>query len=202
MKNILYLLTLVLFVSSCSTAYKAAQTPDDLYYSPVPEVSSSKKVEKDDYYVSTEERQIRMRAYDYRWRYIDDRYDYDYRYNPYAYGYNYGYYYNPFYYNYPVYFPGVLVSNPKNNTPRMTNLGSYMNTSTKVVDVKTGKVNTYSTYRKYNTSNSDLETRRPVYNNNNSYNNNSSQGNNRSYSPSSSSSSGGGTPFIRNSRGN
>lgn len=208
--------------SSCSTAYKTGQTPDDVYYSPVSErVVKTEKRQKVEESFDPEQRQIRMQAYDTRWRNLDERYDYDSRYNPYTYGYNYGYYYNPYYYNYPVYSnsysSNYVFVNPKNSAPRMTNLSSYNNTNvSSSINPKTGEVFTTNTYRKYNNSNTNENGRitiLPTYNNNN---NNNSNNNTRTYNPSSSSSTStsssssssssssgnsGGTTIPRNGRG-
>lgn len=216
--TLLFTLLTAIVLSSCSTAYKTGQTPDDVYYSPVSEREVKKeKQQNDEASVDPEQRQIRMQAYDYRWRNLDERYDYDSRYNPYSYGYNYGYYYNPFYYNYPVYSnyncPNYVFVNPKNSAPRTTNLSSYNNTNTvTTVNPKTGTSVTNSTYRKYNNSN-EGSTRRTIFPSSNSNsNNNNSSNNTRTYSPSSSSSSSsssgsssssnsGGSSVPRNGRG-
>ncbi len=71
-------------LSSCSTAFKAGQTPDDVYYSPGREIASAKeeevqKKENEQYqeYVSSmDDRYLRMKvANRYRWGMIDN-YDY------------------------------------------------------------------------------------------------------------------------------
>ncbi len=109
----------VVALSSCSSAYKTGQTPDDLYFSPV-------KAQVQDEYVSTprqndrlyqgsdeyyEDRFLRMRAGNpYRWSYLDDYYfSSPYGYNAFRYsdpwGWNspwnnywsWNYYYNPYY---------------------------------------------------------------------------------------------------------
>ncbi len=215
-KILLFVLSAAAF-SSCSTAYKSGQTPDDVYYSParVIEEDTHQDRQKDQVKRETyKDRQIQMAVYDRRWRDFDD--DYDYRYDPYHYGYSYGYYYNPYYCYYPVYITNVAISNPKNTVPRMTNLGSYNNTTYAVRNTKTmGSGNMY-TPRTYNNNNNSyirriLTSPTPVSsssNNNNSYqpaDNNSN--NTRSYTPSSSSSSSGssssgssGTPVSRPSR--
>lgn len=150
MKTILYILSIILFVS-CTTAYKSGQTPDDIYYSkPRTVVENNLNVHTDNVY---EERQIRMAAYDYRWRTLNDRYDYNYNYSPYNYGYNYGYYFNPYYYPFPVYANNGVFVNPKNTTIRTTNLNAYNNTiSTYTATKGSGNVRT-TTVRGYNNSN-------------------------------------------------
>lgn len=221
MKNLTILsIICAVILSSCSTMYQSGQTPDDVYYSPVREKQVYARTENNnnDYnyqpYNNYETRQIRMNAYDPRWRYLDSYYNYDYSYNPYTYGYNYGYYYNPYYYNYPVYIKGGAVYNPRNTTPRTANLGSYYNKSVQVVNSSSSRGYTNS-FKNYNNSNSNNNSR----NNNNynkryqntetrTYNNNNVD---RSYNPSSSSSSSSrststpsssGSSVPRNSRGN
>ena len=202
-------------ISSCSTAYKSGQTPDDVYYSPVRTVEEDTHQERQKDQVRKEsyrDREIQMAVYDRRWRDFDD--DYDYRYDPYHYGYSYGYYYNPYYCHYPVYITNVVIVNPKNTVPRMTNLGSYNNTSYSIVNTKSGTGNWVNNPRPYNNSNNNsnyirriLTSPLPDNNSNNNSTRPSSDNNSRSYSPSSGSSSSGsssggsGTPVARPGRG-
>jgi hypothetical protein len=179
-------------IASCSTAYKSGQTPDDLYYSPVRVVEE--KVEKKDEvrrntrYDNYEDRAIIMRTRDRRWRDLDDYYDYNCYYDPYRYGYNHGYYYNPYYYNRPVFLPGYVIVNPKNNTPRMTNLGSYNSSTLVVSDTKSGETQWIRTNRAYNNSNNSGSFIRriitPSDNNTNNSRTYSNDNNSRTYSPS------------------
>jgi hypothetical protein len=200
-------------ISSCSTAYKSGQTPDDVYYSPVRNVEEDSRVEAkkepEKAYVYND-RQIRMATYDRRWRDFDD--DYNCHYDPYHYGYNYGYYYNPYYYPSPVYISGVKFTNPKNTVPRMTNLGSYNYSNMVVVNPKTGSTRRIMSERPYNNrNNSDNFIRRiitPTDNSNNTNSNSTNTENNtRTYTPSSnnsssnSSSGSSGTPVSRPKRG-
>lgn len=78
---------------------------DDVYYSPARNINTYENRQEDVVrYADPDERMIRMRAYDPRWRYLDYDYNYyGYQYSPYYYGYNSGYYYNPYYYPVPVY---------------------------------------------------------------------------------------------------
>ena len=191
MKNILLLLNIITF-ASCSAVYKSGQTPDDLYYSKprAVVVENTNRYEKlDNVY---EERQIRMAAYDYRWRSLDDRYDYNYSYNPYNYGYNYGYYYNPYYCSYPVYGQSAVFVNPKNTTIRKTNLASYSNTISSYTPSKSSSSSRTISVRGYNNSNNQTyqtpryDTR--TYNENRSYTpstNNNNSSNNGSSAPAS-----------------
>ena len=138
MKQFITLLVLsAVVLSSCTTAYKTGQTPDDVYYSPVRpsaeyvQVEEKKEEERpvqysEDYY---EDRFLRMRIEDrYRWSTLDDYY---FR-NAYAYN-SFGNYfslnspwnsywawnchYNPYYGGIP-YYPGrVITKNPINYNP-------------------------------------------------------------------------------------
>lgn len=195
MKNKIILIALgsAFAFGSCTSAYKSTQTPDDVYYSPLRD-DTERKSEKEEEYITREDRQIRIGTRNPRWRYDND---WDYRYDPYRYGYQYGYYYNPYYYPYPVY-SGFTVKDPRNNTPRTTNLSSYQPQTVTTRDPKTGQVTTIRT-RTYNQSNSRGETRRVIrYNDDRS-----TTPNNRTYSPSSGGTrpsgggGGGSTPVVR-----
>ena len=135
-------------LSSCSSAYKVTQTPDDVYYSPgtdgfVPTPPVAPQTDNDP--------TVLMSIRDPRWRDFDD----DYSYTPYAYGYNADYYYNPYYCSYPVYNPVVIApANPVNTTPRMTNLSAYKsgyNNSNQAI--KQDKLNTQQQQKIYNNNN-------------------------------------------------
>ena len=190
--------------SSCTTLYKSGQTPDDVYYSPVRTYGEERQDKQEDQRdevktYSHEDRTIRLGITDPRWRNFDN----DYRYSPYYYGFNYGYYYNPYFWPYPVFSPSFTgVSNPKNTTPRMVNLGGYNTTGTvkTYTSSKTGTV----PVRAYNNSNSGTrgsavgnvirQIITPASTNNNNYNNTNnsntnSSNNTRSYTPAASSSS-------------
>ncbi len=119
MKHVLLLSVIGIgLLSSCSTAFKAGQTPDDVYYSPGREMASVAKEEEiqkqqtEEYqaYVSSlDDRYLRMKiANRYRWSAIDDysywydsRYDFS-VYNPYHYYTN----LNPYAYWNPYLSPG------------------------------------------------------------------------------------------------
>jgi hypothetical protein len=204
-RQILLLAITAAALSSCTTAYKTGQTPDDVYFSPIKPQDEYVRVEEkqeyrndDSYY---DDRYLRMKVHNRtQWNYLDDWYSYDrygYRvnsyygsyYNPYT---SWNYYYNPYCHNNVIaYHPGqisVVQNVPK---PRNFNLASYTNTN-------------------YNNTNSSINmnsykpgSSRPVYNNsNNGFSNTLKQiftgGNNnssnssyspptRSYTPSSSS---------------
>src|SRR4051794_16806071 len=104
-----------ILLASCSSAYRQAQTPDDVYYSPAKEkektyASVNDKSQSDnyahrnnsnyeDYTSSSEDAYLRMKIQDrYRWSALDD---YDYWYSPnYAFNNYYGYNsFNPFLFN-------------------------------------------------------------------------------------------------------
>jgi hypothetical protein len=83
MKNSLLftLLGLGLFVTSCSTAYKSDQTPDDVYYSPGRPAAEKVDIVKDqtqrdqyeNYVNNTDEQFLRMKVGNYyRWNMLDD----------------------------------------------------------------------------------------------------------------------------------
>ncbi len=186
-----YILAMSLY--SCSNNYKITQTPDDVYYSPArlldEDVINSKKESSP----SNDDRVIIMSNYDRRWRNFND--DYNYAYDPYHYGYNYGYYYNPYYYPFPVYLNGISPANPKNTTPRTTNLSSYTFHNTATANPKSGPIQFPKPGRNYNNSN---------YDNNREIltpNRNSSSSDTRTYSPSSNSGGSSGSSIVRPAKG-
>lgn len=214
-RQILLLAITAAALSSCTTAYKTGQTPDDVYFSPAKPQDEYVRVKdqqqeeeyryNDNYY---DDRYLRMKVQNRtRWDYLNDWYAYD-RYS-HRFNYDYGsFYYNPYtswnYYNNPycrnniiAYHPGTVSIAQNVPKPRTFNLNSYTNTN-------------------YNNANSNFRMNsykpvtngRPVYNNRNSNsngfsntvkqiftggNNNSSNSNSstptRTYTPSSSSSS-------------
>ncbi|MBS1633006.1 MAG: hypothetical protein JST10_10585 [Bacteroidetes bacterium] len=168
-RSILFLsiITVTIAFSSCSTAYKTGQTPDDVYFSSaaphdeyvrVNSYQDDQKYYGDDYY---DNRYLRMKVRNPHlwsplndWYYYGDRYNYGYSYynnydlylgynpwNSYSYWNN---YYNPYYYNY-------VVINPKiTNTytaPRTTNLNTF--NSRKLLEPN---INNSKTTRKFNTT--------------------------------------------------
>ena len=189
--------------SSCSTAYKSGQTPDDVYYSPVRVVderkdNDRKKEETRPAENTVDNNRIMMTIRDRRWREFDEDYNYSYNCSPYHYCYStynsYGYYYNPYYYSKPLYYPRVAPA-PVNTTPRMVNLNTYKNYSTTTVtDPKTGATTSQTTSRQYNNSNNGSKLGnilREVFTPSaNTHTNSPSTNSTRTYTPSSSSSSG------------
>ncbi|MEP6617225.1 MAG: hypothetical protein ABJA57_11625 [Ginsengibacter sp.] len=126
--------------SSCSTAYKTAQTPDDVYFSPAPpraeyvntENKENKKVnEGGNVYQNTDDIVIGRNIHNRRWR----------RYHSYDYGYGSPYGYYP-YGNAPVYVDPKTGKTVKYSGPRKVNLGTYTapasTTPSSVIGSKTG----------------------------------------------------------------
>ena len=129
--------------SSCSTAYKTGQTPDDVYYSPGREAEAYVNVDNNDEqryrgedryrnndYINPDDRWLRMRVRNRsRWSAFDDYAYNDWRYN--SWNYNSYYSYSPFntyspfnsywsnyyYWNsyYNPYGTRIIVVNPKTN---------------------------------------------------------------------------------------
>jgi len=218
MKQYILILAVVAAVfTSCTTAYKTGQTPDDVYYSPVRPQDEYVRVEKqednsyrptDDYY---EDRFLRMRTQDrYRWSALDDYYFYNtYAYN--AYG-NYhswnspwnsywawNNYYNPYCGGIPYYYPGtIIIKNPKIFTPPSKAL-VFNPSSYNTGNVKTSARNLSNSYNgnRYNNNNRNSNStlgsslKKVFSGSSESYSpsSNSSSTPSRSYSPSSSSSS-------------
>ena len=184
-------------ISSCSTAYKTGQTPDDVYYSPVRVVEVKEKQNDDRNQVRYQKREddyeITMGIRDYRWR--DFRDDYSYSYSPYNYAtcntYNYGYYYNPYYYPWAIYTSKLTYQAPVNTTPRMVNLNAYNGYNRRVASGKTTGTVTWANpstqYNNSNRSSNRSEAREYILPRSN---NSSSQTNDtRTYTPSSNNSS-------------
>lgn len=202
-KTLLLVLSVAAF-SSCSTAYKSGQTPDDVYYSPVRVVDEKQNNDRDEQaqvsYKPSEDYEITMSIRDRRWR--DFRDDYDYSYSPYYYAscrsYNYGYYYNPYYYPWAIYTGKLTYSAPVNTSPRMVNLNAYNGYNSKVAAGKTsGNITWSNPSTRYNNnnssrasgeSNSNGRTRLVIFPRSNT--SSSSSNDTRTYSPSSSSGSG------------
>lgn len=159
-------------ISSCTTAYKTGQTPDDVYYSPARPQEEYVRVDDrddrnyrydDEYY---DDRYLRMKVRNRnRWNDLNDWYYYD-RYS-YSYNYYYGSWNNPYnswhYYNNPyycccnthVYVPKGPI-NYNIAKPRNFSLSGYTNTnnnnSNAGINVKAPRTGTS----------------RPVFNNSNS----------------------------------
>ena len=206
-QQILHLAITALVLSSCTTAYKTGQTPDDVYFSQAKPQDEYVQVdrEKDRYRYNSDEyyddRYLRMKVQNRtRWDYLDDWYAYD-RYG-YRYNYYYGSYFNPYTswnYYYNPYCPSTVVavnskvpaSQTSYEKPRNFNLNSYTNNNyytvnnvTKGMSSKPGSVSR----QVYNNSNNNglSNTLNQIFSNGN--NNNSYSAPTRSYNPSSGSS--------------
>ena len=189
-KTLLLALSVAAF-SSCSTAYKTGQTPDDVYYSPARIIEKENRSEKQEQvnYNRKDDYEITMSIRDRRWR--DFRDDYEYKNSPYNYTVCncncYGYYYNPYYYPWAIYTTRLYTA-PVNTTPRMVNLNAYNGYNTKVATGKTNGTVTWSNpSTQYNNSNRSAdrsETRRIIFPRNNN-NSSSSSNETRTYTPSS-----------------
>ena len=216
------LLTLLLAISavgisSCTTAYRTGQTPDDVYYSPTRPQDEYVRVKDyddrydyaDDYY---DDRYLRMKVQNHnRWNYLDDWYLYD-RYS-YRYNYYYGSYYNPYtswnyYYNpycpntaivYNPKIPNMVATSEQITKPRNFNLLSYTNTAYNYGNnnrnsVSQGIKKPFTSSSSYNNRNNGLSNSlRSIFSNSNgnSRNNSSYSPPTRSYNPTNNSSSSG-----------
>ena len=202
---ILLLAVFTAVLSSCSTAYKTGQTPDDVYYSsarPQQENDQVQQKDKKDNTYSDEyysDRYLMMKVRNrYRWNDLDDWYNYD----RYSYGYNYyygsynnpynswNYYYNPYccchnnsIYNYPKVASIRPIVKPHN-----FNLGGYTNTTYNNTNSGASGKRVYNNSN--NNSNSSGKTIRTIFERiNNNSSSSSSSSSSRTYTPSSSSSS-------------
>ena len=154
-KFLLMALSVAVF-SSCSTAYKTGQTPDDVYYSPVKPVAEKKYTEREeDRRRVNNDYEITMSIRDQRWRNFRDDYNFDN--SPYNYCYcncnSLGFYYNPYYYPWAIYTPMPVYTARVNTTPRMVNLNAYNGYNSKVARGKTNNTLTFSNPSQYNNSN-------------------------------------------------
>ena len=148
--NLLLIFVLIITISSCSTAYRVTQTPDDVYYSPVHLQYDSVRTNRDKYkesdntvYENSEDREIRRRVHNRRYKRYDDRYDYPYWSNyPYANNYPNGN-------TNPVYADPKYGTPPTQSQPRKTNLGAYKPNATtdssRTYDPKSGNQNAGTT---------------------------------------------------------
>lgn len=137
--KLLPILFIAAFFTGCSTAYKSGQTPDDVYFSPARhdyDRDSARLEKRQDNTVYNEnrtvydnnpyeDRVIRRRINNRRYRRYDDRYNYPYGYN-----------------QYPVYSDVKTNNQSTTSQPRKTNLGVYTNPSTNTTtDNKTAQTN-------------------------------------------------------------
>lgn len=219
MKSAILLLALSAIVfSSCTTAYKSGQTPDDVYYSPArmqdEYVETENRNERkyrnsDDYY---EDRYLRMKVQNHnRWNDLDDWYGSERRYRYTVFN-NYGLYNNPWnphtYWNSnynPYYTQCFIGSNIKTvayTKPRTFNLNTYTPTTTnnQPSSNKYRNTNTYTESRNSNSNSGNAL--RDIFNGNNSssgskVNTSSNSGNSNNSSGSTSSGSSGSTAPVR-----
>lgn len=214
MKSSILLLALsVAAFSSCTTAYKSGQTPDDVYYSAAKQQEEYVQTEKEDdrqykyddqYY---NDRYLRMKVHNRtRWSELNDWYYYD-KYS-YVSNYYWGSYNNPYnswnyYYNpYCCCHNSVAVINTKIPAAppvikRNFSIAGYTQTN-------------YNNSNKTPSTNTPVRTNtKPAYNNSNSlsdkiktiFTNDNSGNSNRTYTPSSTSTSGGNNNSGGNSGG-
>lgn len=158
-------------ISSCTTAYKTGQTPDDVYFSPARPQDEYVRVDQEDEYRYNDEyyddRYLRMKVRNRsRWDDLNDWYYYD-RYS-YMYNYYYGTWYNPYnswhYYHNPYCHTGYnyIILNPK-----------YPQTHTTITRPRSFSLNSYTNNNISNTNTGDIKlnrtgiTSRPVFNNSN-----------------------------------
>lgn len=214
-RQILLLAITAAALSSCTTAYKTGQTPDDVYFSPTrPQDEYVRVKEKEDnayrydeeYY---DDRYLRMKVHNRsQWSSLDDWYSYDrygYRlnsyygtyYNPYT---SWNYHYNPYCQNnviaYHPGYPGQTSVVQNVSRPRAFNLATY--TGSTYNNANNSVKNSYKTgianpvYNNKNSNNGFSNTLKQIFNsgtNINSSSNSSYSSPSRSYTPSSSSSS-------------
>jgi len=170
MKTTILLLAVSLAAfSSCTTAYKTGQTPDDVYYSPARPQQNNDDEDNDEEYARIEknddrqyrsndeyydDRYLRMKVQNRsRWSELDDWYFNDYRYRRY-YSYSNNYcccnsswiahswwnsYYNPYYNNYVIINPKTTFAYSR---PRTFNLNTYTPGSVQTGNNSNPKYNT------------------------------------------------------------
>jgi len=210
--TILLLAVFAAALSSCTTAYKTGQTPDDVYFSPARPQDEYVQVEKEDntrryrnddeYY---DDRYLRMKVHNRtRWNVLDDWYDYErygvrgnYYYGTYNNPYNsWNYYYNPYCYN--NYSNSFIIVNPKyisktttSVKPRNFSLNSYSNSNFSNTNINSRPTNRSVISRPvYNNSNSLSNTLKQIFSgSNNNSSNSSNNSSSRTYTPTNNSSS-------------
>lgn len=205
--SILVLAFIAAVLSSCTTAYKTGQTPDDVYYSPTRPQDEYVRVENKqerNYYEGSEDyytdRYLRMRVVNrYQWSALDDYYNNPYLYSPYSYYSNWNNPWNSYWawnsYCNPYYGGGaVIIKNPVAYKPPsravVFNPNSYINNppaqTANVKGINNPGTRSSSYSNGYNSGGSSTR-----YNNSNSNGSSySNSGSTRSSSSSSSSNSG------------
>ncbi|MDP4259468.1 MAG: hypothetical protein Q8937_14660 [Bacteroidota bacterium] len=160
MKHIFTLLAgTTIILSSCSSTHKAAQTPDDVYYSPATprNTVAARNSDGDEYYsTAPSDNYVRMKSVDpNRWSYFDDYSNYDAYYSPmsvgigYGVGMGYGYYagypgfgFDP-YFGWNSYFMWNTCYNPYFYNP-------YFGAGVVVVNPKLSGTSVYTHLRTFN----------------------------------------------------
>jgi hypothetical protein len=150
MMKTLYLLLLVIILSSCNATNKVVQKKETLFSS----ILKQEKIDSDWKVYSYQERNIRMAITNSKWRNLDNDSEFDFKYTPYSFGYNYGYYYNPKYYPCPVYTVGSSTAkNPKTLLDTRKNLMQNSITKTNYLPLQVNianKPNSELNYFSYN----------------------------------------------------
>ena len=185
----------VALLTSCSTAYKSTQTPDDVYYSPAPPAETKKNEDKKEdkyetYTSSNDDEYIRMKIRNRtRWQSLDDYYywnDTRYYQNTYSYyqnNWNNGYIWN----NWNNPFVSVGYVSHCNCYCPYNNIKTGYYTPITPTPVTRPDLKTYRN-TKYINGNTLGNSIKKVFSDGRSYNNKnsgSSNSNGRSYSPSS-----------------
>lgn len=213
---ILFLALAALSFSSCTTAYKTGQTPDDVYYSPVrPQDEYVVAQQRDDRYDGGNpdyytDRYLRMRLNNrYQWSALDDYYFT----NAYAYNYYGGYtnwsspwnsywawnsYFNPYYLS-PIFIKNPVRYRDVPSRAVVFNPKSYLNTAPQVntVNMKGGGGSYYNP--SYNNGGGSTRYNNSNNGSRNNYSNSNSNNNGRSYTPSNSTPTRSYTPSSSNS---
>jgi len=220
-RQILLLAITAAALSSCTTAYKTGQTPDDVYFSPTRPQDEYVRVkeQEDDRYQYDEayydDRYLRMKVHNpSQWSSLDDWYSYDrygYRanayygtyYNPYT---SWNYHYNPYCQNNVIaYHPGYAgQTSVAQNVARPSYTGTTYNNANNSVKMSSYKTGIASpVYNNKNSNNGFSNTLKQIFNSGTNINssNSSYSSPSRSYTPSSSSSSSGGSSGSSGSSG-
>jgi len=191
-KNLVYLLFSIALFTSCSTAYRSSQTPDDVYYSPGQKVYAQDNYES--YPSSSDDEYLRMKVRDRdRWAAIDD-YDYWYDsryyannyYSPWTSGFSLGlgyntlypyYSYSPYWYNpwqswYNPYYTVVYYKNPTVYYKPVSkyNLSTYNNRNYNNYNMPMQNGNRSNTYNNSNANANRMRANNNYYQNNNNNN--------------------------------
>ena len=194
MKPLLPLCALLLFLASCTTAYKTGQTPDDVYFSPArPQDEYVRSENKQDKYSyneqSDDDRYLRMKVRNRRtWSDLDYYYS-----DPYAYNYNrynnfnlnslyyntpwnhyssWNYFYNPYSNYYNSYNPYNPYYNPYGSKVIIVNRKPSVYSRPRMFNLNTynPQPNTNATHPRSSSTRRAMRSENRYYNNNNSNN--------------------------------